>query len=154
MTKTSKRKIAVTAFAAAMMGSAAFAGGLFVEVGNPEANPEAKSVNAVLVARVTACHEPAKSTLTAHSVQMVNGEIQRTPLTVAPLKTPGTFAIIGSVPRGSAIDLAVTNPEYKNYQPRVLIRTDAQGIRWASAKRFFSIPPTENDIRSVLGVVD
>lgn len=130
---------------------AAWAGALVLEIGNPEANPEARSMNAALVARVTACHDPAKSTVTASFVQYEGGGLRRTPLKVAPLRTAGTFAILGVVPPGSVIDLAVANPEYENYQPRVLIRSDSHGVQWASVRRFFSTPPNDSDVKSVLG---
>ncbi len=149
-----KRIINHTLALAALTIMSAWAGALVLEVGNPDANPEAKSLNAVVVARATACHDPAKSTVTASLVQFSSGELQRTPLKVLPLKAAGTFAVIGAVPRGSVIDLAVTNPEYRNYQPRVLIRGDEQGVELASVRRFFSTPPTETDIKSVLGAVD
>src|ERR1700721_2613175 len=89
---------------------ASWAGALILEVGNPEANPEAKSMNAALVARVTACHDPAKSKVTASFVRSYGGELKRTKLEVRGLQTPGTFAIVGATPPGSGIDLAVTNP--------------------------------------------
>lgn len=136
--------------AAAAVG--AFAGALVLEVGNPEANSEAKGMQALVVARVTACHEPAKSTVTASVLQLKDGKIERTPLEVRPLATGGTFAVVGSIPTGNtaAIELAVTNPEYKNYEPRVLIRRDAAGIQWASLKRFFGAPPTAGDVKTLL----
>jgi len=127
-----------------------WAGALLLEVGKPEANPEAKSMNAVLVARTTACHDPAKSKITASLVRADGGELRRTPLKVMTLQTPGTFAILGAVPPGSVIDLAVTNPEYQNYEPRVLIRTDSHGVQWASVRRFFGTPPNDSDVKSIL----
>ncbi len=132
----------------------AWAGALVLEVDNPAANPEAKSMNAVIVARVTACHEAAKSTVTASFVQSNKGEIQRTPLKVVPLKTGGAFAVLGTVPTGSVIELAVTNPEYKDYQPRVLLRGDSHRVQWTSMRRFFTTPPTAADVKSLLEEVD
>jgi hypothetical protein len=145
-----KQSLMMTAILA--MGTPVFAGGLYLEVGNPEANAEAKAMHAILVARVTACHEPAKSTVTATAVQLSGDGLRRTELKVVPLANPGTFAIVGTLPAGnSAIDLAVTNPEYKNnYEPRVLIRSDTTQIQWASVKRFFSKPPTVDDIKAVI----
>jgi hypothetical protein len=142
------------AFAIALTGAAAFAGALILEVGNPQANPEAKALNAVLVARATACQEPAKSVVTATLVEPVKGELRRTPLKVVALKTAGTFAVIGNVPAGSAIDVAITNPEYVNYEPRVIVRADPDGIKWAGMKRFYSKPPTDDDVRAVLAALD
>ena len=130
---------------------AVWAGALTLEIGNPEANAEAKSMNAALVAKVTACHEPAKSVVTASFVRSDGSELRRTALRVAALKTPGEFAIIGAVPPGSVIDLAVNNPEYKNYQPRVLIGSDSHGVQWSSVRRFFGTPPNDSDVKSVLG---
>ncbi|MCU1257118.1 MAG: hypothetical protein JWO80_3 [Bryobacterales bacterium] len=136
---------------AAVTGVAAYGGALVLEVGNPDANSEAKGMQALVVARVTACHEPAKSTVTASVLQLKDGRIQRTPLEVRPLATAGTFAVVGSItPNTAAIELAVTNPEYKNYEPRVLIRRDAAGIQWASLKRFFSAPPSAGDVKMLL----
>jgi len=146
MKRILKRSLAV----ATIWVVASWAGALLLEVGNPEANPEAKGMNAVLVARTTACQEPAKSKVTASLVRAEGGEFRRTPLKVAALQTPGTFAILGAVPPGSVIDLAVTNPEYKTYQPRVLIRTDSHGVQWSSVRRFFSTPPTDSDVKSIL----
>jgi len=149
-----KRTLNQTLALAGIAAVSAWAGALILEVGSPDANPEAKSLNAVIVARVTACHDPAKSTVTASFVQIGKGELQRTQLKVLPLKEAGTFAVVGAVPRGSVIDLAVTNPEYRNYQPRVLIRGNGRGVEWAGVRRFFGTPPTDTDIKSVLGAVD
>jgi hypothetical protein len=137
-----------------MSAMASWAGALILEVGNPAANAEAKSMNATLVARVTACHDPAKSTVTASFVRSYGGELKRKQLEVTALQTPGTFAIVGAVPPGSVIDLAVTNPEYQNYQPRVLIRSNAHGVEWSSIRRFFGTPPTDSDVKSILGELD
>ena len=138
----------------ALVGASAFAGALLLQVGNPEENPEAKALNAALVAQSTACHEPAKSVVSANLVELVNGELRRTPLKVVALKEPGTFAVIGKIPAGSVVDVAVSNPEYVNYQPRVIVRANASGLQWAGVKRFYSKPPTDNDIKAALGDVD
>lgn len=133
---------------------ASWAGALVLEIGKPEASPEAKSMNAVLVARSTACHDPAKSKVTASFVRSDGGELRRTQLRVVALREAGAFAIVGAVPQGSVIDLAVTNPEYQNYQPRVLIRTDSHGVQWATAKHFFGTPPTDSDVKTILGELE
>lgn len=125
----------------------AYAGALVVQVSNPETNAEAKSLNAVVVADVTACHEPAKSTVTAYLIQP---DMQRVALRVVPLKQPGTFAIIGAVPPSSVIDVVGNNPEYRGFHPHVLIRSDEHGVRWTTVKRFFSKPPTDADVRALL----
>lgn len=152
MKRTLKRSLALAAMSAAMVWAG---GGLSLEVGNPEANPEARSMNASLVARVIACGEPAKSTVTANLLQRDGGDIQRTALKVVALKSPGEFAVIGEVPAGSVIDLAVSNPVYRNYQPHVLVRRNAHGVQRSSLRRFFgSTPPADADIRAALDAVD
>lgn len=133
---------------------AVWAGSLFLEVGNAAANKEAKTLGAVLVARSIACHDPAKSVVTASVVQMDGAGIHRSELKVVPLHATGEFAVIGDVPKGSLLDLAVTNPDYKDFKPRVLLRSSRSGIEWTSAKRFFSVPPTDSDIKTLLGDVD
>lgn len=67
---------------AAVLPVALTAGGLVLEVGNPQANPEAQKIHAVLVARVTACHEPAKSIVTANFIAVDADGVRRTPLKV------------------------------------------------------------------------
>jgi hypothetical protein len=133
---------------------ASWAGALTLEISKPDANPEAKSMNALLIARTTACHDPAQSRITASFVRSYGRELKRTQLKVVALQTPGTFAIVGAVPAGSLIDLAVTNPEYKNYEPRTLILSDSHGLQWASIKRFFTTPPTDSDVKSFLGELE
>ena len=133
---------------------AVWAGALLLDVERPDANPEAKKMNAVLVIRSTACHEPAKSVVTAAYVQQSGGEMKRTAMKVVPLQTPGLYAVVGEAPAGSLIDLAVSNPEYKNYQPRVLIRTDGHGMVWESAQRFFGKTPTGADFKGLLARAD
>jgi hypothetical protein len=71
-------------------------------------------------------------------------------LKVVPMKSAGKFAVIGAVPANSVIEVSVTNPNYNNYQPRVLVRKDAGGIQFASIKRFYSTPPSDSDVKAVL----
>jgi len=150
-----KRILTQSLAVAAISAAAIWAGALTLEIAKPDADAQAKSMNAVLVARVTACKEPAKSKVTASLVRSDGGELRRTQLKVVALPTAGSFAIVGAAPAGSVIDLAVTNPEYeKNYQPRVLIRTDSHGVQWASVKRFFGTPPSDSDMKTILGELD
>jgi hypothetical protein len=134
---------------AVTLSTPGFAGALYLEVGNPEAAAEAKAMGAILTARVTACHDPAKSVVTANIIQVTGNDARRTELKVRPLATPGFFAIVGDLPSGnSAIELAVTNPDYKNYEPRVLVHASPTGVQWASVSRFFGTPPTVADIKA------
>jgi hypothetical protein len=92
--------------------------------------------------------------VSANLVESVNGELRRTALKVVALSEAGTFAVIGKIPAGSVIDVAVSNPEFVNYQPRVIVRASGSGLQWAGVKRFYSKPPTDSDFKAALGDVD
>ena len=123
----------------------AFAGGLYLEITQG-------SAGTLLNARVTACHEPAKSTVQASVVTLVDGQLKRQALRVeAVTNQPGVFAVSGSMPDATAIvEVAVTNPEYANYEPRTLLRAVAGKVQLASRKQFFSVPPKLADYRQTL----
>src|SRR4051812_14124235 len=76
-----------------------FAGGFFLTLGNPEANPEAKKVNAVLVVRADGCHDAAKAQVTATATGVVNGKRQSIPLQLTKLSQPGTYALAQQWPK-------------------------------------------------------
>ncbi len=113
----------------------AFAGGLYLEI-------TPGSAGTLLNARVTACHEPAKSTVEASVVTIVDGRLKRQPLRVeAVANQPGVFSISGPMPDANAIvEVAVTNPEYANYEPRTLLRAAAGKVQLASRKQFVRVP--------------
>jgi hypothetical protein len=135
---------------AAVLTVGAWAGALVLQVANPESSPEAKSMHAALIADTTACMEPAKSTITASYIQLTQKGLQRTELQVMPMKVAGKFAVVGAVPAGSVIEVTLTNPNYHNYSPRVLLLKDSRGIEWAGIQRFFSTPPADSDVKAVL----
>jgi hypothetical protein len=126
-----------------------FAGALYLDIVSPANNTEAKSMHALAVVHSTACLDPSKSIVTASAVDSAD-TLHRVPLHVVPLSTPGTFAVIGTLPQGAAIiDIAVTNPEYKNYQPHAFIRARGATLEWASVKRFFGTPASDPDVRAM-----
>lgn len=91
------RKTLLVAMAA--LAGQLFAGGFFLELGNPEANPEAKKANAVLVIKATGCHDPGAATLTATAVGVVDGKRQSIPLELTKLSEPGAFALSRQWPK-------------------------------------------------------
>jgi len=135
----------------ALLGCAAlFGGGMVLEVGNPEANPEAKKMGAILVARATACSQPAKSTVTASLVRMHGADVEKVPLTVTRLSDAGVFAITGKIEGDRAvIELTMSNPEYGDHRPHTLVRVERGAIQWASLKRYPVSPRTE-DLKELL----
>jgi len=90
-----------------------FAGGFYLQLGNPEASPEAKKLNAVLTVKAAGCHDPALAKLSATAIGMVNGERREIPLKVQPLSEPGMYALAQQWPKEGrwVLRLEATNGE-------------------------------------------
>lgn len=123
----------------------ALAGGLYLEI-------DKGTSGALLTARVTSCHEPAKSIVKASIVTIVDGQLKRQSLTVEPVSNQvGLYAITGSLPAENVvIELSVTNPQFGSYQPRFLIRAGARKIELGTKRFFSNLPPTLADYRQAL----
>lgn len=76
-----------------------FAGGFWLQLGNPEASAEARKNNAVLIIKATGCHDPASAQLSADAIGMVDGKRQTIALKVTPLSEPGTFVLSQQWPK-------------------------------------------------------
>lgn len=79
---------AVAAFAGQL-----WAGGFWLQLGNPEANTEARNANAVLVIKAVGCHDPSTAQVTARAVGTVDGKRQVISLKLTALSEPGSFAL-------------------------------------------------------------
>ena len=75
------------------------AGGFVLQLGNPEANPEARKLGAVVVVQAAGCHDPASAKVTATAIGVVNGQKRTIPLEVKPLSGAGAFAIAQQWPK-------------------------------------------------------
>jgi hypothetical protein len=126
----------------------AWGGGLSVEIGNPDANPEARRHKAVLVARVTACHDPAASTVAANLVSLNGEQVKRTPLKIQALSTAGSWAVSGA--SEGVIEVTVSNPQYGTYSSTALVRVSSAGIRWGGLRHLGGKQTTAADVRAVL----
>src|SRR5437660_246043 len=62
------------ATAALAVAAPLVAGGFYLQLGNPEANPKAQKMNAVLVIKATGCHDPASATITGKAIGVVSGQ--------------------------------------------------------------------------------
>jgi hypothetical protein len=136
-----------------MLAAPLFAGTLALEIGNPSANPEAMAKRAVLVARMTACTSPEKTTITASAEGIVDGMRKSIPLKIVLLSTAGTYAITREWPAEGtwAVRMVATNPEYKNYAASVLVPMDKGALQWASVRHYYRHPPAEAEVAAVLG---
>ncbi|MGA2119251.1 MAG: hypothetical protein ABSH56_31425 [Bryobacteraceae bacterium] len=84
---------------AILLASQLCAGGFFLQLGNPQANPEARKLNAELTIKAAGCHDPAGARVSASAIGMVNGQRRQIPLTVTRLSEPGTFVISQQWPK-------------------------------------------------------
>ena len=76
-----------------------FAGGFFLQIGNPEASPEARKAGAFVTVKAWGCHHPATATVTATAIGVVNGQRREIPLQVTRLSGAGMFAITQQWPK-------------------------------------------------------
>src|SRR5262245_2573742 len=76
-----------------------FAGGFYLQLGNPEASPEARKAGAVLTVKATGCGEPAKAQITGRAIGFVDGKRQEIELKVTPLSEPGMWAVAQQWPK-------------------------------------------------------
>lgn len=141
-------KVLTTALAVCLSVAPLFGGGLFLEVGNPAANPEALKQHAVVVARITACTSPAKTNVTATAERVSGGTRLSVPLKVTSLSTAGTFAIFREWPKDGnwVVVLVATNPDYKDYATSALVPVQNDTFSWATVKHVTHRPtPAEID---------
>jgi len=96
-----------------LLAGQALAGGFYLQLGNPEASPEARKLHAALTIQVAGCHDPATAKVTAAAIGVVNGERREIALKLEPLSTPGRFALAQQWPKEGkwVIALSATNGE-------------------------------------------
>jgi hypothetical protein len=128
------------------------AGGMWLEVGTAAANPEAAAKNAVLTARITACHSPEKTQFVAAAEGLTKSGRVTIPLKLVPLSKPGTFAVLREwTERGDwVVKIVATNPEYANYATSVVVPVKGDSFDWASVKHYRHAP-TSAEVDDALG---
>ena len=96
-----RKIIAIATPAAAVLALAGqlFAGGFWLQLGNPEASAEARQVNAVVTIKAVGCHNPAAAKVTAVAIGDMNGQRRTIPLELKPLSEPGAYALSQQWPR-------------------------------------------------------
>ncbi|MFY9725113.1 MAG: hypothetical protein WB579_04315 [Bryobacteraceae bacterium] len=102
----------ITAPAALMaLAGSLWAGGFYLTLGNPEASPEARKLNAVLTVKSAGCVQPSATRISATAIGTINGERREIPLKLEPLTTPGMFALAQQWPKQGrwVIRLEATN---------------------------------------------
>ena len=96
---------------AALLAGSLFGGGFYLQLGNPEASPEALKLNAVVTVKSAGCVEPSATKISATAIGTVNGERREIKLKLDPLSAPGMFAIAQQWPKQGrwVIRLEATN---------------------------------------------
>ncbi len=128
--------------ALAILAAPLLAGALLLQVSNPAGNLEALEKQAVLVARITACHSPEKTRVTATAEGVVNGMRKTVSLKVISLSTAGTFAVTREWPEEGiwAIKMIATNPDYNNYATGVVVPMQKNSAQRSAVKHYFHVP--------------
>jgi hypothetical protein len=140
-----KSKLAV---AFAVTASAVYGGGFWLEFGNPSASHDPAAKEAVLLVRALGCGEPAKARLTATAEGLVDGQRKSIPLEIAPLSTPGVWAVKRAWPQDGAWVLSFTAYEHDRITSAVA-RVGPKGVE-SKAERFNGRTPTSAEIEAAL----
>ena len=91
--------IAIPAMAVLALAGQLFAGGFWLQLGNPEASAEARKMNAVVTIKAVGCHDPAAAKVTAVAIGTINGQRRTIPLELKPLSEPGAYALSQQWPK-------------------------------------------------------
>ena len=142
------QQITRIAAAAAVFSLSAFAGGFWLTLGNPDASPEAKALNAVVTVLPTGCHTPADARLTATAEGIVNGRRTTLPLKLAALPKPGFYAVTRQWPAEGKWVIRIV-ADYNGAITSALIPVSAAGADRRAAK-YQQGSPAEQDIASLL----
>jgi hypothetical protein len=86
-------------FLLAALAAPLFAGGFFLQLGNPEANPEAQKLHAAVLIKVAGCQDPATASVSATAVGVVGGERRTIPLKLEKLSEAGAYVLTQQWPR-------------------------------------------------------
>lgn len=145
-----RNTIRMTTPAAAILALAGqlLAGGFFLQLGNPEANPEARKLNAAILVKAAGCHDPAGANLTATAIGTVNGVRREIALKVDKLSEPGAFAITQQWPKEGkwVIQLVAKNPQQFT---NTLVVAGPSGVERTKAK-YDMHPFTPADVDGML----
>jgi len=130
-----RKKIVIAMPVAAVLALAGqlFAGGFWLQLGNPDASAEARKVNAVVTIKATGCHNPAAANVTATAIGMVDGQRRSIALKLDKLSEPGAYALSQQWPKEGkwVIELVGRNDEQFT---NTLLTAGPQGVDRLHAK--------------------
>lgn len=131
--------------------SSLFAGGFRLEIGNPKANPAAKK-DAVVLARLTSCQNPADAKLTVTAEGVVDGKRQTIALKADSLGQPGLWSINRTWPAEGkwVVNVLATHPQYGEYTSGFVVGVQGDSFDWGKVTHFQGKPATASDIAAIL----
>lgn len=135
-------------FLLAVLAAPLFAGGFFLQLGNPEANPEARKLHAVVVIKAAGCQDPAAATVTASAVGVVGGERRTVPLKLEKLSEVGTFALTQQWPREGKWVIEIVGKSATMFT-NTLVTAGPDGVDRLHAKMAMK-PFTPSEVESML----
>jgi hypothetical protein len=138
-------KLRIAGLGLVLIAAPLFAGGFWLQMGTPEASPEAKAKNAALVVRATGCHDPATAEVSGVVIRMVEGRKQTTPLKLVRMKEPGTFAVMRDWPADTSVTLEFVGPNARAVTS-MLVRARGESVEKASAKFFLHEPTVDEEM--------
>ena len=125
-----------------------FAGGFWLELGNPEASAEARKNNAVVIMRAIGCHHPATARVSASAIGVVDGKRQTLELKVIPLSEPGTFVLSQQWPKRGRWVIQLVGKNGEQFT-NTLISAGPEGVDRLHA-RSDTKPFREGDVEALL----
>jgi len=130
----------IAACAAGLFCADLFAGGFWLQLGNPIASHDAKARNAVVIVRPWGCHSPEAAKLSGTAEGMVHGERRTVTLELTPLSETATYAVMRQWPADGAWVLRVT-ATLPGATTSALIPVTAEGFNRGKTKFFAGEPP-------------
>lgn len=110
-----------------------FAGGFWLQLGNPEASAEARKVNAVVTIKAVGCHDPATAKVSATAIGTVDGQRRSIELKLDKLSEPGFYALSRQWPKEGKWVIEVVGRNDQQFT-NTLLSAGPQGIDRLHAK--------------------
>jgi hypothetical protein len=132
----------------ATLAAPLFAGGFFLQLGNPEANPEAQKLHAAVLIKVAGCQDPATASVSATAVGVVGGERRTIPLKLEKLSEAGAYALAQQWPREGKWVIEIVGKSDSRFT-NTLVTVGPDGVDRLHAKMAMK-PFTPSEVESML----
>ena len=146
------RRFVITTITAVLLTATLYGGGFALRVDQVSASPEARAKHAVLLAHITSCAAPEKTTVTATAEGIVHGKRRTIPLKVVKLAEPGAFAVAREWPQDGdwVIKIVATHPQFGSYSTGIVAPVAGAGEVSPATAKIYSHAPTSDDVEGAL----